>query len=115
MRGDSQNRHVIEGVEVILGDATFTHRLMEWDQGPFVAEIANQSTEIGVRIANTSNILNDALVIETEAGRVLDQGNFGQSRDDVVVRLSDQAQRETLLTSDLLRKDDLVTLFPFPD
>ena len=51
MIGDAQHGEIVEGVEVVLGEAALAHRLAEWDEAGRVAQIADEAAEVGIGIS----------------------------------------------------------------
>ncbi|MCY1538539.1 hypothetical protein D9M68_740850 [compost metagenome] len=54
MRGNPEHRDVVEGIEVVLGDAAFSARLVVGHLHRFETHLGNQPTQIGVRIVNAA-------------------------------------------------------------
>src|SRR5450756_330141 len=113
--GDPQHGHIVERVEVVLGDAAAPRRLRIWDLDARIAEVADEAAEVGVRVVDLSELVHHHAVVQTEAGEVADQGDLAEPVDEPVEEVAYEEHRP-LLEALLLDADrDLVAGLPLGD
>ena len=109
---DAQHGDVVEGVEVVFGDAALAGGLVEVDALVGQADFGDDAAEVGVGVVEAADEVDDLAGVEAEAGVVLDGFDGGEALDGVVVLLADPVQEAVLAGAALDAEDHLVAVFP---
>src|SRR5439155_17194995 len=113
--GDAEHREVPKRVEIVLCESTLSGWLGKRDQCPFISKITDQSTKVGVRIVDLTDVFNHLPVVKTEPGSILDEFDIRKTIDRFVIRLPNKRKQGGLLGVYLLCQDDLVSPLPLTD
>src|SRR5882672_10453880 len=115
MADDAEHRNIVQGINVVLGDAPEAARLLERNGLDVVSEFANQSAKVGIGIINLPYVVQHFLVVEAETGRVAQQGDIRDAVEKSVVALAQRVNQRVTLADRLDRHHQLVATFPFTD
>jgi len=113
--GNAEHRHVVEAVKVVAGDTAFPHRLAIGDFRDRKTDFGNQPAEIGIGIVDFRDNVDEAAVVEAEAGCVFVQLDFGQAADDFIIEFADGEEDRRLLAFLFDGDDDEEAFLPLFD
>src|SRR5947207_7012946 len=98
MARETQHGHVIERVEVILGQAALAPGLPIRDPAHGIAEFRDQAAHVWISIAERAELFYDFSVIEAEPGHVLKQLDVSQPAHEPVIKLPQRKHKAVLGT-----------------
>ena len=113
---NAQHRHVVQGVEVVFGDAAHAAFLVVEELLMWQADLGDLSAEVRLRVPKIAlQNVDDLAIIEPEASEVLQHLYVRKPRDRFVVDRSNAVHKPVLIACALDCYDDGTPLLPFAE